>query len=186
VQGRIEQLDDGQVAEIAGNSGLDAANATIALHEVPGERKLAALLNLRRVAPAHLIIAEWNYCLENTLSETSVQFLFNVRHAAADFVAALTERYSHDEARTVVWDWLSQGGGQLTCPAGQRQECFLHVGSWKALLEHVGFRVAPVEERWLGYAEQGDRASIEDNATWIASTRYAGWPPIALLHAVPT
>jgi hypothetical protein len=185
VRGRIEQLDDAQVREIAGETGLDAANATIALHEVPGVRKLVALRNLRRVAPAHLLVGEWNYCLENTLAETSVEFLLNVRHASADFVSALTERFTHDEARAVVRDWLSQAGGQLTCSAARRQECFLPVSSWKALLEHAGFGVAPVEERWLTHAEHGDRASIEDNATWIATSRYAGWPPIALLHATP-
>ena len=57
VRGRIEELDDRQVRAIAGDSGIDAANATIALHEVPGERKLAALRNLRRIAPTHLLIA---------------------------------------------------------------------------------------------------------------------------------
>ena len=185
VRGRIEELDEAQVREIGGAAGIDAANATIALHEVPGERKLAALRNLRRVSPAHLVIAEWNYCLENTLAETSVEFLLNVRHASADFVSALTERYPHDEARAVVRDWLSQAGGQITCPADARQECFLHVTSWRALLEQTGFRTAPVEERWLAYAENGDRASVEDGATWIATSRYGGWPPIALLHAVP-
>lgn len=185
VCGRIEELDEVRVLEIRGAAGLDAANATIALHEVPGERKLAALRNLRRVAPRHLLIAEWNYCLENTLPETSVEFLLNVRSASADFVSALTERYPHDEARAVVRDWLSQAGGQITCPAEARQECFLHVASWRALLERSGFRAAPVEERWLAYAENGDRASVEDRATWIATSRYGGWPPIALIHAVP-
>jgi SAM-dependent methyltransferase len=185
VRGRIEELDEAQVREIGGATQLDAANATISLHEVPGERKLAALQNLRRVSPRHLVIAEWNYCLENTLAETSVEFLLNVRRASADFVSALTERYPHDEARAVVRDWLSQGGGQITCPAERRQECFLHVASWRALLEQTGFRTAPVEERWLAYADNGDRASVEDGATWIATSRYGGWPPIALLHAVP-
>jgi hypothetical protein len=132
-----------------------------------------------------LLIGEWNYCLEDTLPETSVEFLLNVRHASADFVSALTERFTHDEARSVVRDWLSQAGGQLTCPATQRQECFLHVPSWKALLERAGFGIAPVEERWLAYAEHRDRARIEDSGTWIATSRYAGWPPIALLHAAP-
>jgi hypothetical protein len=185
VRGRIEELDEAQVREIRGAAGLDAANATIALHEVPGERKLAALRNLRRVAPAHLVIAEWNYCLENTLPETSVEFLFNVRSASAGFVSALTERYPHDEARAVVRDWLSQGGGQITCPAETRQECFLPIASWRALLEQSGFRTAPVEERWLAYAEYGDRASVEDDGTWIATSGDGGWPPIALLYAVP-
>ncbi|MDX6397755.1 MAG: hypothetical protein QOJ43_1163 [Gaiellaceae bacterium] len=185
VRGRIEELDESHVREIGGAEGLDAANATIALHEVPGERKLAALRNLRRVAPRHLVIAEWNYCLENTLPETSVEFLLNVRSASAGFVAALTERFPHDEARGVVRDWLSQGGGQIVCPAEARQECFLHVASWRALLKQSGFRAAPVEEQWLSYAEYGDSARVEDGGTWIATSGRGGWPPIALLHAVP-
>lgn len=185
VRGRIEDLGEAQVREIRGTAQLAAANATIALHEVPGERKLAALRNLRRIAPAHLILAEWNYCLENTLPTASVEFLLNVRSASADWVSALTERYSRDEARVVVRDWLSQSGGQITCPAAERQECFLHVASWQALLQHAGFRTAPVEERWLAYADNGDRANVEDDATWIATSRYGGWAPIALLHAVP-
>jgi len=185
VQGRIEDLGEAQLHEIRGTTQLAAANATIALHEVPGERKLAALRNLRRLAPAHLMLAEWNYCLENTLPTASVEFLLNVRSASADWVSALTERYRHHEARVVVRDWLSQAGGQITCPAAARQECFLHVASWQALLQHAGFRTAPVEERWLAYADSGDRATVEDDATWIATSRYVGWAPIALLHAVP-
>jgi SAM-dependent methyltransferase len=185
VRGRIEDLDDRQAREIAGESGLDGANATIALHEVPGEQKLAALRNLCLIAPRHVLIAEWNYCLENTLSEKSVEFLLGARHAAADFVAALTERYSFEEARQVVRDWLAQHGGQLTCPAGHRQECFLHVTSWQALLEESGFDLAPCDESWLAHAEHGDRASLEDDAMWIATSVYSGWSPIALVHAVP-
>jgi SAM-dependent methyltransferase len=185
VRGRIEELGEGQVREVRGRAGLDAANASIALHEVPGERKLAALRNLRRLAPSHLILAEWNYCMENVLPTESVEFLLNVRGASAAFVAALAERYSHAEARAVVRDWLSQGGGQLTCPAEARQECFLHVASWKALLERSGFSVAPIEERWLAYAEGADHATVADDRTWIATTRYGGWAPIALIHAVP-
>lgn len=185
VLGRIEELGDDQVREIVGPSGLDAANATIALHEVPGERKLAALAGLRRAAPAHLLIAEWNYLLENTLADTSVEFLFNVRNAATGFVSALTERYSHADARAVVRDWLSQGDGQLTCPAARRQECFLPVACWRALLERSGFRIAPGEKRWLAHAEWGDRASLQDGGTWIATASYGGWSAIALLHATP-
>jgi GRAS domain family len=185
VRGRIEALDDRQVLQITGDSGLAAANATIALHEVPGERKLAALRNLRRVAPAHLLISEWNYCLENTLAETSVEFLLNARHAAADLAAALGERYPYEEAREAVRDWLSQGVGQLTCPAEERQECFLNVASWQALLGPAGFHTAPCEHSWLAYAEHGDRACIEDDGRWIAASRYSGWPPIALIHALP-
>jgi hypothetical protein len=185
VHGRIEELDEAQVREIRGTSGLVAANATIALHEVPGECKLAALRSLRRLAPAHLMVAEWNYCLENTLPTESVEFLLNVRSASAGIVSALAERYPHEMARGFVGDWLSQGDGQIVCPAAARQECFLHVACWQALLEHTGFRPAPVEERWLAYAELGERASIEDDGAWIATSRYDGWAPIALLHAVP-
>jgi hypothetical protein len=38
--------------------------------------------------------------------------------------------------------------------------------------------------RWA-HAESSDRASVEDGATWIATSPYEDWPPIALLHAVP-
>jgi SAM-dependent methyltransferase len=183
--GRIENLDDRQVREIGGDPRLDAANATIALHEVPGEHKLAALRDLRRAAPAHLLIAEWNYCLENTLAETSVEFLFNARHAAADFVSALRARHTHNEAREVVRDWLSQAGGQLICAAKRRQESFLHVATWQALLEHAVFRVASWEQSWLAHVDQGHDVSLEDGDSWIATSRYEGWAPIALLHATP-
>jgi hypothetical protein len=185
VHGRIEELDEAQVREIHGTSGVTAVNASISLHEVPGERKLTALRNIRRVSPEHVFLAEWNYCLENTLPPTSVEFVLQVRSAASAFVAALTERYPHAEARAFVRDWLSQGSGQVVCPAAERQECFLHVASWRALLEQAGFRVAPVEEAWLAHAESGDRASVEDDGAWIATSRYDGWAPIALQHAVP-
>jgi len=185
VRGRVEELDDAQVRELRGPAGIDAANASISLHEVRGERKTAALRNLRRVAPSHLLLAEWNYCLENVLPTDSMDFLLNVRAASAAFVAALVERYPLDDARAVVRDWLSQGGGQLAAPAESRQECFLHVSTWRALLEQAGFRVAPVEERWLTYAESGARATIEDDGTWIATSRHGDWAPIALLHAIP-
>lgn len=97
----------------------------------------------------------------------------------------MRERYAYEEAREVVRDWLSQGGGQLTCPAEERQECFLNVASWQALLDHAGFRAAPCEQSWLAYAEYADRASIEGHGTWIATSRYSGWPPITLMPAVP-
>jgi SAM-dependent methyltransferase len=185
VRGRVEELDEAQARALRGEAGLDAANATIALHEVPGERKLAALRNLRRLAPAHLLLAEWNYHLENTLPTESAAFVFGVRSVAADWVAALRGRYSHDEARAVVRDWLSQAGGQIRCPADERQECFLPVASWRALLERSGFGVATAEERWLAYAELGDVASLEDGGMWIATSRREGHAPVALLHAVP-
>jgi SAM-dependent methyltransferase len=179
VRGRVEELDEAQVHEIG---RLDAANATIALHEVPGERKLDALRNLERLAPAHLLLAEWNYHLENTLATERAAFLFGVRSVAADWAAALRGRHSHEEARAVVRDWLSQGGGQLLVAAEARQECFLPVASWRALLERSGFRIAPAEERWLAHADLGG-ASVE--GTWIATSRRDGHAPIALLHAVP-
>lgn len=140
VTGRVEALAEPDFAAIA-SGGLDAANATIALHEVPGEAKLAALRALRRLAPARLVIAEWNYCLENVLAETSTEFVFNVRSVAAEMISALRKRYTVDESRAVVRDWLSQGTGQLTCPADRRQECFLEVQTWHALLEHSGFDI---------------------------------------------
>jgi SAM-dependent methyltransferase len=179
IRGRVEELDHTPVREVG---RLDAANATIALHEVPGERKLAALSNLRRLAPAHLLLAEWNYNLENTLPTGSAAFLYGVRSVAADWAAALRGRYSHEQARAVVRDWLSQGGGQLLVPAEARQECFLPVAAWRELLEGTGFRVAPVDEHWLRHAELGG-ARVEGD--WIATSRRRGHAPIALLHAVP-
>ena len=185
VHGRIEELDEAQVREIHGTSGVTAVNASISLHEVPGERKLTALRNVHRVSPEHVFLAEWNYCLENTLPPTSVDFMVQIRSASAAFVAALTERYPHGEARAFVRDWLSQGSGQMTCPAAERQECFLHVASWRALLEQAGFRIAPVADEWIAHAESGHRASVEGDGTWIATCSYGGWAPIVLQHAVP-
>ena len=82
-------------------------------------------------------------------------------------------------------DWLSQGGGQMTCPAESRQECFLHVASWQALLERTGLAVAAVDERWLAYADRRDRARVADGGTWLATSSSGDWSPIALVHAVP-
>lgn len=185
VEGRVEALDDRAVRAIAGR-GLDAANATIALHEVPGESKLDALSNLRRLAPARLVVAEWNYCLENVLSELSTEFVFNVRRVAAAMVAALRERYTIEESRAVVRDWLSQGAGQLTCSSEQRQECFLDVTTWKALLEHCEFKVLAVDQRWPQHAAQPQHAAAATEGWYLNTSNYAGTGPIALLVASPS
>ncbi|MBI4390614.1 MAG: class I SAM-dependent methyltransferase, partial [candidate division NC10 bacterium] len=92
VQGRIEALDGATLRAITSDGPLDAANASIALHEVPGEAKWAALRNLRALAPMRFVLVEWNYCLENVLPETTAEFLFNVRRVAAAMVAVLREQ----------------------------------------------------------------------------------------------
>jgi ubiquinone/menaquinone biosynthesis C-methylase UbiE len=184
VEGRVEALDPSTCEEVS-DGGLDAANASIALHEVPGESKLAALSNVRRIAPARFVIAEWNYCLENVLPETSVEFVFNVRRVAAAMVASLAEDYSLEQGRAAVRDWLSQGAGQLTCPSEERQECFLDVGTWKALLEHSGFDVVSPEQRWLEHAAEPSQAAIADEGWYVRTSNYAGATPIALLVGAP-
>lgn len=185
VEGRVETLDASAARTVAGR-GLDAANATIALHEVAGEAKLAALSNLRRVDPARLAIAEWNYCLENVLAETSTEFVFNVRRVAAAMVAALRERYTIEESRAVVRDWLSQGTGQLTCPAEQRQECFLDITAWKALLEHCDFKILPADRRWLAHAADPRQAAVAEEGWYVKTSNHAGTTPIAVLVASPS
>ncbi len=184
VHASVEALVESDVRTIAGER-LHAANASISLHEISGEAKLAALANLRRVAPATLVIAEWNYCLENVLAETSCEFVFNVRSVAAAMVAALRERHTIAEARAVVGDWLSQGKGQLTCAASARQECFLEIASWKALLEQSGFAVVPAEQRWLEHAAVREHASIDTSGWYVRTSDYGGATPIALLVGAP-
>jgi GRAS domain family len=184
VEGRVEALDEPAVRKIA-SSGLNAANATIALHEIPGESKLAALRALRRLAPARLVIAEWNYCLENLLAETSTEFVFNVRSVAAAIVASLRERYTVEEARAIVRDWLSQGRGQLTCASEQRQECFLQVTTWRVLLQQCGFDVHPIDHAWLSHATYPEHATVAEDGSHIETSHYAGAAPIALLVATP-
>jgi ubiquinone/menaquinone biosynthesis C-methylase UbiE len=185
VEGRIEALDAPALRAIAGR-GLDAANASIALHEVSGESKLAALRALRRLAPARLVIAEWNYCLENVLAETSTEFVFNVRSVAAAMVASLRERYAIEDARAVVRDWLSQGAGQLTCASEKRQECFLQVTSWRALLRACDFEVNPIDHAWLAHATDPKHATVAQDGSHIDTSHYAGAAPIALLVATPS
>jgi hypothetical protein len=185
VKGRIETLDDGTIAQIRQDGPLDAANATIALHEVPGEAKLEALRNLHRFAPRRLVLAEWNYLLENVLPETSVEFLFNIRRVVAAMVAALRERHPLVQARAVARDWMSQAAGQLTCAAMDRQECFLDAPVWKLLLEHCGFDVIPWDPSRLAHAASRDHASVAKGGWYVATSRYTAATPIALLQACP-
>lgn len=146
ILGRVESLDQATFEGIQADGPLDVVNATIALHEVAGEAKVDALQALRRFAPRHLVIAEWNYCLENTLAQTTVEFFFNIRRFLTDMVDALHTAHSHSEARAVAKDWMSMAAGQLTCPAAQRQECFLDASTWTKLLDHAGFLVASARE----------------------------------------
>ncbi|MBI2081318.1 MAG: class I SAM-dependent methyltransferase [candidate division NC10 bacterium] len=169
VQGRIEALDGATLRAITSDGPLDAANASIALHEVPGEAKWAALRNLRALAPMRFVLVEWNYCLENVLPETTAEFLFNVRRVAAAMVAVLREQHPVAEAREVVRGWLTQAGGQLTCPAAQRQECFLDAASWKALLEVSGFTLRPPDPNLLKYVERPDRAGTGPEPWYLAA-----------------
>ncbi len=182
VEGKVEALDEAALRSLAARP-LDAANATIALHEVAGERKLAALQNLRRMAPRRLVISEWNYCLENVLATTSTQFVFNVRSVAAAMVSALRAGCTIEESRAVVGDWLSQGSGQLTCPSGQRQECFLQIATWKALLEHCRFEVGSVDRRWLSHAAEPGHVAVAEGGWYLKASNYQGATPIALLIA---
>ena len=181
VRGQVEALDDEAVERITAGGPLDAVNATIALHEVPGEAKLAALRAIRRLAPRRFALAEWNYCLENVLPETSVEFLLNIRRATTGMVAALRERLPLGEARAVAGDWMSMAGGQLTGPAAGRQECFLDATTWRALLERCGFAVTAPGEALLGYAQ--DAAAVRVEGWYVATSRYAGAAPIALIEA---
>jgi hypothetical protein len=141
VEGRIEACDAALLARLAGERGVDAVNATIVLHEVPGEAKLAALDAVRRLRPGRFVIAEWDFCLENVLPSTSVRFLWGVRRVVAAMVGAVRELYPLEEGRKVAHNWLSLAGGQLTSPASERQECFLEVATWKALLARSGFEL---------------------------------------------
>lgn len=185
VRGRIEALDGAALRAITAEGPLHAANASIALHEVPGEAKGVALRNLRAVAPSCFVLVEWNYCLENVLPETSVEFLFQVRRAAAAMVAALREQYPVAEAREVVRGWLTQAGGQLTCPAAQRQECFLDAASWKALLEASGFALRPPDPNLLKYVERPDRADLGREPWYLAAYQDQRAAPITLFEGVP-
>lgn len=184
VQGRIEALDGAALRAITSEGPLHAANASIALHEVPGEGKGVALWNLRALAPRRFVLVEWNYCLENVLPETSVEFLFNVRRVAAAMIAALREAHPLAEAREVVRGWLTQAGGQLTCPAGQRQECFLDAASWKALLEASGFVLRPPDPNLLRHAGHPDRAGLGAEPWYLAAYQDRGAAPIVLLEGL--
>lgn len=185
ILGKIEALEGATIKQITENGPLNAVNATIALHEVPGEAKCTALRNVRDLAPSRFVLSEWNYCLENVLPETSVEFLFNVRRVTAAMVAALREKFPVGEARAVVRDWLSMAGGQLTCSAAERQECFLDATTWKALLERSDFEVIAPERAILQYADGGRPAAIGPDGWFVASSRYANSSPNVLIEAAP-
>ena len=100
--------------------------------------------------------------------------------------AALIGQASYQrEARNVVRDWLSQTPGQLTCPAAHRQECFLDVTTWRALLESTGFTVLSPHAQLLDYAGECDRARIAVGGWYIETSRYPASVPITLLRADP-
>ena len=95
----------------------------IAPPEVAEDPKLSALSRICAARPHRVVIAEWNYCLENVVSELSTEFVLNVRHVAAAMVAALCECYTiAGRAR-----WYATGSRtttvQLTYPCEQRPEC---------------------------------------------------------------
>lgn len=185
ILGKIEALEGATIEQITEHGPLSAVNATIALHEVPGEAKCTALRNLRNLAPSRFVLSEWNYCLENVLPETSVEFLCNVRRVTAAMVAALREKFPVGEARAVVRDWLSMAGGQLTCPAAERQECFLDATTWKALLERSDFEVIAPAPAILRYADGERPAAIGPGGWFVASSRYANSSPNVLIEAAP-
>jgi hypothetical protein len=134
----------------------------------------------RRLAPRRFVLAEWNYCLENTLAETSIEFLFNIRRVTAAFVAALRERHPLSEARAVARDWMSLDKGQLTCNAVERQECFLDVNTWIALLELSGYEVLRPHQDLLLHAPG---ATLGEADLYVATSHYANAVPIALVQA---
>lgn len=186
VKAHIEELDPSTAADIVRGGPLDAANATITLHEVPGERKIDALRNLRGLRPKQVVLVEWNCLLENILPETTVEFFFNIRHIATAWAVGLQERYPLAEAHDVVRAVLAQGEGQLTCPAALRQECYLDAGCWKALLEHTGFSVTNPSATLLEFADRPDRAALDAVPWRLAAYRDRSVTPLVLLEAVPT
>ena len=101
-------------------------------------------------------------------------------------VAALRERYPIEESRAVVRDWLSQGAGPLTCPRKQRQECFLDVTTWKALLEACEFSVPSVDRRVTQHATDPAHATIAEEGWYVKTSSNAGATPIGLLVASPS
>lgn len=185
LRARVEELDERTLREVISDGPLDAVNATITLHEVPGEAKVTALEHLQAVNPRRLVLAEWNFLMENVLPETSVEFLFNARSAAAAWTAALRRRYPLEEAREVVRGILTQSGGQLTCPAATRQECYLDVASWHALLDAAGFRVTSPRQTLVTYAESPERVGFRNGQWHLAAYEDRGTAPLILLEAVP-
>lgn len=184
LRGYIERLEGPVFQEVMAEGDLDAVNATITLHEIPGEQKTAALRNLRQLNPRRVVIVEWNYMMENVLPESSLEFLFNVRKAAAEWVAAMREHYAFEEARATIRDILGQAGGQVTSPAARRQECYLPVTCWRALAHACGFDVVTPDASLLQYADQPGMAEIIDG-WYLAAYRQAGAVPIAMIQLVP-
>jgi hypothetical protein len=139
VLGRIESIDDGTHERIA-RGAVTAINASIVLHEIPGQGKLTALENLGRFEQATLALAEWNFTTEKVLASREFLFLFNMRGAAAAMVRAVRPQHGLDTARNGVRIWLSQGSDQLAGGADERQECFLSADAWDQLLALTGWR----------------------------------------------
>ena len=185
VKAQIERLTPSTAREIVEDGPLDAVNATITLHEVPGERKISALQNLRALSPRRVVLVEWNSFLENTLPETSVEFFYNIRRIATAWTVGLRERYPLAEVYEIIRAALAQGQGQVTCPASQRQECYLDAGCWKALLEATGFRTENPRPALLQYTDRPDRAGLGSAPWYLAAYRDQGTTPIVLLEATP-
>ncbi len=185
VRGYIERLDEPMLREIVPEGKLHAVNATITLHEVPGEDKVVALQNLRRLNPKMVIIVEWNYLMENVLPESNLEFLFNVRKVAGEWVAAVRDYYPFDGVRAIVRDVLGQAGGQVTGPAAMRQECYLPVTCWRALARACGFEIVAPNLDLLQYADRQEMAAIGDGAWYLAAYQQGGATPIAMIQLVP-
>ncbi len=185
VTARVEQLDPSAARDIGLAGPFDAANATITLHEVPGEHKVSALRNLRALSPKHFVLVEWNRLLENILPETAVQFFFNARSIATTWAVGLRERRPLRGAHDIVRAVLSQGEGQVTCPAAVRQECYLDAGCWKALLEATGFSVRHPSPTLLEYADRPDLTARGAAPWYLAAYHDRGTTPLVFLEAVP-
>jgi hypothetical protein len=104
---------------------LDPGDPMAAYFDGDRRSQLAALAKLRRTAPGRLVIAEWNYCLENVLAETSTEFVFGVRQAAAAFVDALRLKYTVAEAPRRRPRLALPGRRPAHLPGRRAPECFL-------------------------------------------------------------
>jgi hypothetical protein len=138
VEGSVETIDAATRRRIAGD-GIDAINASIVLHEVPGLGKLDALRALAEFEGAALAMAEWNFTTENVIGTREALFLFNVRGAAAAMAGAVRPGHGLEVARKGVRVWLGQGHDQLVGDATVRQECFLSADGWERLFAATGW-----------------------------------------------